>query len=78
MMKLMLATAMFEEDVDGTFFSSAPGYVLMHCVVCERQQVLSISPGPGPEVYCSGGRLLGRHERTKMVRLGSRDKEDSS
>lgn len=76
--ELVRVVSLFEEDVDSTFFSSAPGHILMHCEVCERQRVLSaLLLGSEPEVYCSGGRLFGKHKKTRMLRLGSRDKESS-
>jgi hypothetical protein len=77
MVMLMLIVSLFEEDVDSTFFNAAPGRILMYCTECRRQRTISAALGSGPEAYCSGGRIFEKHEKTKMLRLGIRNKEIS-
>jgi hypothetical protein len=68
-------TSLFEEDVDGTFFKSAPGHMLVYCERCERQRVL---PDSGQEIFCSGGKFFGKHVKSRMLRLGTNSHEDTA
>ena len=60
-----------EEDVDPTFWASAPGYVLVYCQQCQRQQIIPEQDDSQPAPMCSGGRLLHRHPKTTMLRSSS-------
>jgi hypothetical protein len=60
-----------EEDADETFWTSAPGHILVYCPQCQRQRLIREQDESELAQMCAGGRLLHRHPKTPMLRFPS-------